>query len=112
MPTRQEFDDLNNKCDWTWTTMNGVKGYIVRGRGSYASNSIFLPCAGHGYGTSLIGAGSDGLYSDGLYWSSVPGSDGNGAWSLGFDSSYHGTDYGYGDRYIGLSVRPLQGFTK
>ena len=105
MPTNQEFYDLNNKCDWTWTTMNGVYGYIVRGRGSYASNSIFLPCAGFGDGTSLYHAGSSGNY-----WSSVPYSDYDNAWGLCFTSSNHGT-YNI-NRYYGLSVRPLQGFTK
>ena len=105
MPTRQEFDDLNNKCDWIWTTMNGVYGYIVRGRGSYASNSIFLPCAGCGFGTSFDSAGSLGLY-----WSSVPRSDVYDAWLLYFSSSGHSTDRYFRTR--GQSVRPLQGFTK
>ena len=42
MPTDQEMDDLcHNKCDWTWTTQNGVNGYIVRGRGDYAAANIF-----------------------------------------------------------------------
>ena len=106
MPTRQEFDDLNNKCDWIWTTMNGVYGYIVRGRGSYASNSIFLPCAGYGTWTTFYHAGSVGYY-----WSSVPYSDYNYAWYLYFHSSYHNTYYYY-TRYYGQCVRPLQGFTK
>ena len=105
MPTRQEFNDLNNKCDWIWTTMNGVYGYIVRGRGSYASNSIFLPCAGHGDGTSLLSAGSYGTYC-----SSVPYSGSSGAWFLSFGSDGHGTYDTY--RYYGQSVRPVQGFTK
>ena len=107
MPTKQEFDDLNNKCDWVWTTMNGVNGYIVRGKGDYSSKSIFLPCAGDGFGTKLTFAGSHGYY-----WSSVPLSDGSNVntWNLKFTSSSHSTGY-YG-RYSGLSVRPLQGFTK
>ena len=105
MPTKQEFYDLKNKCDWTWTTMNGVKGYIVRGRGSYASNSIFLPCAGDGSGTSLYAAGSYGTH-----WSSVPYSDSTLAYNLGFNSGYHSTNFA--NRDGGLSVRPLQGFTK
>ena len=105
MPTRQEFDDLNNKCDWIRMTMNGVNGYIVRGRGSYASNSIFLPCAGVGSGTPLNNAGSDGDY-----WSSVPYSDYYRSWGLGFKSGRHFT--GYGGRFGGQPVRPLQGFTK
>ena len=45
MPTAQELDDLTRKCDWSWTTMNGVNGYVIRGRGDYASASIFLPAA-------------------------------------------------------------------
>ncbi len=106
MPTYQELYDLcYNKCDWTWTTQNGVNGYIVRGRGDYASNSIFLPCAGDGYGTSLYGSGSYGLY-----WSSVPCSDSSYALGLSFDSGDHSTDY-YG-RYDGQSVRPVQGFAQ
>ena len=105
MPTNQEFDDLNSKCDWTWGSLNGVNGYVVRGRDSYASNSIFLPCAGDGSGASLYNAGSYGLY-----WSSVPGSEYYYAWHFRFFSGLHYTDHIY--RFNGLSVRPLQGFTK
>ena len=105
MPTRDELSALNNNCDWTWTTMNGVNGYVVKGRGAYASKSIFLPAAGYGDGTSLNGSGSYGYY-----WSSVPDSDyGSYARYLGFDSSYRYAD-GYGGRYLGWSVRPLKGF--
>ena len=104
MPTMREFDVLNSKCDWTWTTVNGVNGYIVRGRGDYASRKIFLPCAGYGYGTSLVYAGSFGYY-----WSSVPILS-NNAFYLDFNSSDHRTYSNY--RYYGQSVRPLQGFTK
>ena len=60
MPTVQELKDLRAKCDWMWSTMNGVNGYAVRGRYDYASYSIFLPCAGYGCGTSLSNAGSYG----------------------------------------------------
>ena len=105
MPTDKEIRDLNNKCDWTWTTMNGVRGCVVRGRGNYASASIFFPCAGNGYGTSLYHVGSCGYY-----WSSVPYSDNYRAWYLYFNSSYHYTLYNY--RNSGQSVRPVQGFTK
>ena len=106
MPTPLELNSLRIMCDWTWDSMNGVYGYIVRGRGSYASNSIFLPCAGYGDGTSLNEAGSDGYY-----WSSVPDSGYGRAWDLSIDSSGHGT-YKWGYRCFGQSVRPLQGFTK
>ena len=106
MPTENELSALNNKCDWTWTTLNGVNGYIVKGRGAYASNSIFLPAAGLGYGASLYDPGSYGSY-----WSSVLYSDSNYAWNLRFGSGYHDTDDGY-RRYYGQSVRPVLGFTK
>lgn len=112
MPTYQELGDLYYMCDWTWTTMNGVNGYIVRGKGDYASNSIFLPCAGFGDGPSLVNTGSIGDY-----WSSVPGSDDNFygdnfyyAWCFGFDSG--GYEAGKSGRGYGRSVRPLQGFIK
>ncbi|MBE6397872.1 MAG: hypothetical protein E7046_12795 [Lentisphaerae bacterium] len=105
MPTCQEIIDLNNNCDWTWTTQNGVNGYVVRGRGDYSANSIFLPCAGFGNGTSLDYAGSRG-YS----LSSVPYSDyydDSYAQYLYFYSSGRGT--GSNSRYYGQSVRPVQG---
>ncbi len=105
MPTKQELDNLNSKCDWTWTTMNGVNGYVVRGKGDYAANSIFLPRAGSSYGTSLYNTGSYGYY-----WSSVPYSDSYLACDLYFGSGYHGT--GDNGRFVGLSVRPVQGFIK
>ena len=105
MPTQQELYNLYSNCDWTWTSQNGVDGYEVRGRGDYASNSIFLPCADLGYGTSLNGSGSYGYY-----WSSVPYSDYDYAYGLDFYSGYH---YTYDDsRYYGRSVRPVQGFTE
>ena len=105
MPTKDEFDALRNNCDWTWTKQNGVNGYVVKGRGAYASKSIFLPAAGYGNGTSLYRSGSNGYY-----WSSVPSSDSYYAWDLYFDSSYHITSYS--DRYDRQSVRPVLGFTK
>jgi len=110
IPTISELNDLCwSKCDWIWTTRNGVSGYIVRGRGAYASNSIFLPAAGYGSGTSLTYAGSHGCY-----WSSNPE---NSQFAdvrsrrLNFRPSIRITDTG-GGRYLGFSVRPVQGFTK
>ena len=106
IPTRQELDDLVKKCDWTWKKVNGAQGYVVRGRGVYASNSIFLPCSGRGEDAAFY---SPGLC--GYYWSSNPESDGNTySWRLSFDSNDRETSYC--DCFIGLSVRPVQGFAK
>ena len=106
MPTKDELSALNSNCDWSWTTRNGVNGYVVRGRGDYSANSIFLPAAGRGDGTSLFDAGSYGYY-----WSSVPyEGDSSYAWSLGFGSGYRYASNG--DRGSGRSVRPVQGFAE
>ena len=105
MPTDEELQDLSKLCDWMWAKVNGVNGYVVRGRGAYSSASIFLPCAGIGINTSLYNAGSYGTY-----WSSVPYSDCYKAWHLFFHSGKHSTDYYYRD--WGKPVRPLQAFIK
>ena len=108
MPTKKEMDDINSKCDWTWTTMNGVNGYVVKGKGVYASASIFLPAAGYGRESLLTSVGSYGEY-----WSSVPYSDGNVyAWYLNLNSSSHYTGSYYGYRNYGQSIRPVQGFAE
>lgn len=61
MPTYEEQHELNEKCTWTWTTSNGVKGYKVVGPNG---NSIFLPAAGHRYDDGV--GNNPGL--DGGYW--------------------------------------------
>ena len=99
MPTKAELQELIDKCTWTWTTQNGVKGYKVTSKTN--GNSIFLPAAGYRDGSSLDYAGSDGYY-----WSSAPYEyNDNDAWLLNFDSSDHGM-YDY-YRYRGRSVRPI-----
>ena len=74
LPTKQELEELKNKCTWTWTG----NGYKVTGP---SGNSIVLPAAGlcDGYGdVDYVGMG-------GIYWSSTPGGS-DGAWTLEFDS--------------------------
>ena len=97
IPTKQELTNLVIKCDWTWTTLNGVQGHVVKGRGTYASASIFLPCAGFGRGTSLDTAGTHGNYWSSNYSSTF----------LYFYSSHHDT---YDSRYRlnGESIRPVK----
>ena len=113
LPTKQEFEDLDSKCEWNETTLNGVNGYLVRGYGDFAANSIFLPLAGVGEEKSY-----NAFASKGRYWSSVPFTDDNGkgcAYYLVFGSGGKrkvGDGWCEGSRKNGLSVRPVQGFSK
>lgn len=47
LPTREECTELGDKCKWTLTTRNGVKGMLVTGPNG---NSIFLPSGGYRQG--------------------------------------------------------------
>ena len=97
LPTKAEFDELCNRCTWTWTTYKGVEGYKVTGPNG---NSIFLPAAGW-FGSSLSGRGT---YGD--YWSATPyESNSYYAYYLSFSSGYYYTDWDY--RGYGYSVRPV-----
>ena len=99
MPTNAEFQELINKCTWTWTTMNGKNGYKVVSKSN--GNSIFLPIAGFRYEWTLYLSRFDGDY----WSSSLDESDANYARSLYFNSDNHHTDSS--NRSCGLSVRPV-----
>ena len=106
MPTDAEFSALINNCDTEWTSRNGVPGQLVKGRGAYASKSIFLPAAGCGNDSYLNWLGADGYY-----WSSTPNSDSSS--SALFLYSCSGFFYWWvGSRSCGRSVRPVRGFAK
>ena len=99
----EEFENLVNNCDWTWMTINGVNGFVVRGKGNYVSASIFLPSSGAIAGTSI--------YSGGSYWSSVANSSVKyTSFAIGFSKSKVSITQQY--RNWGLPIRPVQGFTK
>ena len=99
IPTKEEFEELEEYCEWTWTTQNGVEGYKVTSKKN--GSSIFLPAAGWRDGTSLDYQGTLGNY-----WSSTPhGSNSYGAYNLYFNSGGHGTSWI--NRYRGQSVRPV-----
>lgn len=110
MPTHQELKDLYTKCDRSCTTMNGVEGEIIRGRGAYSSKRIFLPVVGEGNGTSYHSS------KFGCYWSSESGGsywDGYESWSLQFGPGYvYYFETVQSPRYYGKSVRPVQAFAE
>lgn len=53
-PEKDEMQELISKCEWTWTELNGVKGYRIKGPNN---NTMFLPAAGESdsWGTSGVG---------------------------------------------------------
>lgn len=105
MPTRTEQNELRNNCTWTWTTQNGVNGYLVTSKTN--SNSIFLPASGYRINSSLSYVGY------GYYWSSSLYEDGSSnsyqAYCLDFYSG--GVAWGSSDKVVtrdyGQSVRPV-----
>ncbi len=96
MAADDEWQELKTKCTWTWTTQNGVNGYLVTGPNG---NRIFLPAAG----SSLVSAGSRGDYWSSSLDTAYPCY----AYGVYFDSSYvNGRD---DCRFVGHSVRPVFG---
>ena len=61
MPTDAEWAELIDHCKWTWTTINGVAGYIVRSR--INDSEIFLPAAGRCVDSSTGDYGVAGCYA-------------------------------------------------
>ena len=102
MPSREEFVELLNKCDWSWQSDyngSGVRGYLVTGSNG---NFIFIPASGYRYGSVLNSRGSSGNY----WSSSLNSSNTNDAYHLNFSSgSIAPSDYD--GRYYGYPVRPV-----
>ena len=60
IPTQEQFQELKDKCTWTWRSFNGKKGYNVKGQNG---KSIFLPAAGYkGEDGTPLNVGSYGDY--------------------------------------------------
>lgn len=78
LPTKSEFEELLNNCQWTFITMGNHNGYKVIGPNG---NYIFLPAAG-----CVVGVALDYSGSSGDYWSSSP-YDSDAAYELSFSSS-------------------------
>ena len=96
MPTKSEFIELKDKCDWEWFDENKIKGYIITGPNG---NSIFLPAGDSKTEISYMDKNS------GDYWSSTSNDD-NSAFALSFGKEYltevRPLRFGYG-----LTIRPV-----
>ena len=97
MPTKEEQDELQDSCIWTWTQKNGINGYKVKG----PKDSIFLPASGYReYSSFCYVSCYCYFWSSSLYdvYSSY-------AYGRNFKSEYVDR-YGL-NRYYGLSIRPV-----
>lgn len=91
MPTKQEYKELYDKCQLTWTTVDGNPGYLVTGPNG---NTIFIMAAsktGYTY-----------------YWSATP-SSGEQACYSGFTSDFTLTMSAVSGKpkYFGYYIRPI-----
>ena len=103
MPTEQELKDLKANCEWEQSTLNGVDGYVVKGKGDYASASIYLPKAGSVLKTEIADVGSIGYI-----WSATPHSSGGlASKALYFGGMFNYQTISYYPRHYGRSIRPV-----
>lgn len=99
LPTKYEFDELRNKCNWTWMTTNeGISGCKITGSNG---NSIFLPAAG--FRTEETEKSQN---LSGHYWSGDLSKYPEEACALFFNSQ--GSKDWKARRYFGFSVRPVK----
>ena len=95
MPTKEEFEELCDNCDYQWTG-DGAE-FTSRINGA----KIYLPAGGWRDGRGCKSHGSDGYY-----WSTSKSRDTSTAWHLHFDESGSYVHRFY-LRFFGLSVRPV-----
>lgn len=98
LPTKEEIEELNNKCVWKWEIYNNSKGYRVTAPNG---NSIFFPALGYIDGDSCA---YDKV--DGYYWSATPEeNDAQYAYGLKFYDGFIGIRLL--NREYGISIRPV-----
>ena len=99
MPTADQWRELRDNTNNTWTTQNGVNGMLFTASNG---NSLFLPAAGGRWDDELGFVGEEGYY-----WSRLLDSDHPDAgWGFLFNSRYYGMHI-Y-NRFLGLSVRAVR----
>lgn len=118
-PSIAEFNELLENCSWTWTTRNGVEGYLVTSnRPGFTDRSIFLPA----FDTRITSSSYDlfrelefyypGIYPGvngnspyGIYWSRSLSEYSSSAYSLILNRNHHITYRDY--RATAHSIRPV-----
>ncbi len=110
-PTKEEFQELKNNCEWEWTSDyngTGVAGTVIWDV-NYHEKYIFLPAAGYFYDGEWYMSGIRRRNEEGRYWTSSRSDDG---WEIYF--CFTSADISaykiFGDRYTWYcySVRAVQ----
>lgn len=109
VPSEYEMQELIDKCNWTWSRVDGRYGYIVTGR---SGNSIFIPASGYRSGRKTSGVGSDGYLWTSSTWNyymfPAASPSKNRSSCLSFSSEGTGPlEIREMERENGLAVRPV-----
>ncbi len=96
IPSPAEINELKDECEWTWTSINNVNGYEVKGPNG---NTIFLPAAGVFYET-LDNVGKGGIYR-------ANAKIGKTTFNLYLDEEYGVRAYYENEAHPGHSIRPV-----
>lgn len=97
IPTKNEFIELADHCDWKWVEMPSISGYEITGKNG---NSIFLPAAGF-----VLGSAITKEWEGGHYWTSTPYDETHYAYTFIF--SNNSFSISWNNRYFGRVIRPV-----
>lgn len=101
MATENEWEELEDNCVWTWTTMNEIEGYKVQSKiTGYTDKWLFLPAAGQ-----ISSTNPDNIGSLGGYWTSSLDGSGSAAVYMKLIKAGHIINSYY--RNYGRSIRPV-----
>lgn len=95
IPDESHWNELVYKCKWTWTTQNGINGYIVQSL--INGNSIFIPAVGF--------RGHKVVDDDTCYWSGTLHQYSQSAYCVSLDKELVHITFVH--RCIGMPIRPV-----
>lgn len=98
LPTKGEFQELMQQCQWNWTAKNGMPGFWIVGS---TGNGIFLPACG-----TIYSGQHDEYGVIGHYWCSESDSNDNER-ACAIEFSQQGGDIMNLMKTVGICVRPV-----
>ena len=98
-PTKEQFDELIDNCEWKWISRNGINGIEFTSKTN--GETIFFPAAGYRC-CSLLAAETHGFYLS----SCLDDSYCDEVWNFAFHSNHLSTNTA--GRFYGLTVRAVE----